>query len=127
MSNTEIINAYRALYRAGLRAIHYSKPARYVLRNTLREAFREEPISNFSARRVENTLQFLQRAEQDTGMEHKILRNLLKARYWRQRRTTRRTMVNQQTRLAAHVRKTVYAHFDHTVGMLNETLGLCLR
>ena len=127
MSNAEILHAYRSLYRATLRAIHFSKPARFELRDTIRTSFRTEPSSNFSQKRVANTLEFLARAEKDTGMEHKILKNLLHVKYWRRNRVTGRTMVNQQTKLAAHVRKTIYAHFDHTVGMLNETLGLCLR
>ena len=84
MTDQAILSAYRHLYRSALRAIHYSSPARHVVRETIRNAFRTESAYNFSLQRVKNTEDFLKRAEQDTGMEHRILKNLLHVRYWQQ-------------------------------------------
>lgn len=81
----KIHHAYRQLYREGLRAIRYSKPTRYALRDTLRKSFRSEPVANFDAARVERTLRFLQLASKERAMEHKILKNLLLVRGWQER------------------------------------------
>lgn len=48
----------------------------------MRNAFRTEPFENFNLGKIRNTEDFLKRAEQDTGMEHRILKNLLHVRYW---------------------------------------------
>jgi hypothetical protein len=82
MTEQAILRSYRHLYRNALRATHHSSPAKYVIKATLRTAFRDEPIENFDIRRIKNTEAFLRRAEQDTGMEHRILKNLLHVRYW---------------------------------------------
>lgn len=77
-----VLHAYRQLYRHGLQAIHYSSPARYTLRETLRSSFRTQTRAEFDAKKVENTLSFLHRAALDTGMEHKLVKNILHVRYW---------------------------------------------
>ena len=127
MSDLNIIHTYRALYRAGLQAIHYAKPARYDLRNTLRSAFREEPRSNFSASRIANTLEFLHRARQNNGMEHRILKTILHVKWWRQNTQLGKSLIADQTPLSVHIRRTAYANFDETLRMFNATQGLCLR
>ncbi len=82
MTDQAVIHAYRHLYRNALRATHRSSPAKHVIRETIRTAFRVEPAFTFSLQRVKNTEDFLKRAENDTGMEHRILKNLLHVRYW---------------------------------------------
>jgi hypothetical protein len=82
MTNLESLRAYRHLFRAALRAVRHSSPAKYQIRDTMRLAFRDEAPDTFNQHRVENTLHFLQRAESHAGMEHKILQNLLHVRYW---------------------------------------------
>ena len=82
MTNSKILDAYRHLYRAALRAVNHSPPAKYQIRDSMRSAFRTEPATSFDQRRVDNTMDFLRRAREFSGMEHKILRNLLHARYW---------------------------------------------
>ena len=76
-----IVHAYRHLYRQGLKAIQYSTPARHVLRSTMRDSFRSTR-DKFDPSRIANTLRFLERATNMTGFEHKIVKNLLLARYW---------------------------------------------
>jgi hypothetical protein len=77
MSREAIIHAYRHLYRQSLRAVQFSKPARYDLRDRLRLAFRRGSPNDFDAHKVENTLEFLRYATRENGVEHKIVKNLL--------------------------------------------------
>ena len=84
-SKADIILAYRNLYRHGLHAVRYAKPARYAFRNILREAFGKSPASAFDAKRIGNTILFLQNAAKFKGMEHKIVKNLMHVR-WSQRK-----------------------------------------
>ncbi len=77
MSHDAIIRAYRHLYRHGLRAVQFSKPARYTLRDRLRLAFRTGAAADFHAQKVQNTIEFLQHATRERGLEHKIVKNLL--------------------------------------------------
>lgn len=82
MTDQAILHAYRHLYRSVRRATHRAPSAKYVIRETLRTAFRTEPAYNFSLQRVKNTEDFLKRAEMDTGVEHRILKQLTHVRYW---------------------------------------------
>jgi hypothetical protein len=77
MSREQILHAYRHLYRHGLRAVQFSKPARYTLRNRLRLAFRKGTPAELNTQKTNNTLKFLQYATVESGLEHKILKNLL--------------------------------------------------
>ena len=127
MSSQEIILAYRSLYRATLQAIHFSKPARFYARDTLRHAFRHETATNFSPERVENTLRFLKAAAATNGIEHHVLKNILHVKYWEKNIFLPKTMIRNQDPLSVHVRTTKMATFYQTLGMLNESMGLCLR
>lgn len=82
VSNQAIVHAYRHLYRQGLKVIRYSTPGRHVLRSILQTSFRSAPREEFNPSRIANTLRFLERAAAVTGYEHKIVKNLLFARYW---------------------------------------------
>ncbi len=84
------MHAYRHLYRAFLCAVQYSTPARHVVRDRLRAAFRAgaghtaaaaAARARFSAVSVRRTLTFLEYAARHRGMEHRILKNLLHIRY----------------------------------------------
>lgn len=79
-----IVHAYRHLYRAGLKVVNYSTPSRHVLLRILRSSFRSSPALNFNPQKVFNTLQFLQRAADVAGLEHRIVKNLMMVRYWEQ-------------------------------------------
>ena len=83
MSTTDILRAYRQLYRTGLRAIRYARPARFEFRDILRESFRTQPSAAFNARRIDNTVKFLETAGTHNGTEHKILKNVLHLRFWK--------------------------------------------
>ncbi len=82
MSRQELLHAYRNLYRTGLRAVHYARPARWAIRDILREAFRSNAATSLNPRRIQNTLKFLENAGAYTGTEHKILKNLLYLKFW---------------------------------------------
>lgn len=85
MPNKAIVHAYRHVLRHGLRAIQFSKPARFTLRDRLRAAFRKGSASDFDQQRIANTLEFLQYAERQNGLEHKVVKNLLFV-WWEQDR-----------------------------------------
>lgn len=82
-----MIHAYRHLYRQGLKAIQYSTPGRHILLKSLRNSYRSSPSEQFDPAKITNTLRFLERATEVAGMEHKILKNLLLARYWEDRKS----------------------------------------
>lgn len=87
MGEQEIVKAYRDLYKGTLKAVRYSKPARFTARNIIAEAFRRRPQRDFNPSQIKNTLEFLKRAETFRGYEHRILRGLLHARWWQDHRS----------------------------------------
>ena len=80
--HSEVITAYRHLYQHGLRAVQYSAPARYTLRDRLRDAFRKREVSDFSTLRVANTIEFLKGATKEKGIEHKVIKTILFVWYY---------------------------------------------
>jgi hypothetical protein len=83
MSSRPVLHAYRHVLRHGLRAIKFSKPARYTLRDRLRLAFRKSPASDFDPVKIETTLEFLRYAEEFNGLEHDIVKGVLRV-WWDQ-------------------------------------------
>ena len=82
---TQILHAYRSLLRNGLHAVQYSKPSRYILRDTLNDAFRSTPESDFDLAKIANTVKFLETAALTNGTEHKVVKNLMRVRYWQRK------------------------------------------
>jgi len=80
--------AYRHLFKHTLRAVQYSKPARFVVQDRMRNAFRGSPPETFDASRIERTLQFLDGATKSKGLEHKVLKNLMFV-WWEQKKLRR--------------------------------------
>lgn len=77
----ELVHSYRHMYRALLRAVQYSKPARYTARDQLRDGYRNRKRHNFDRNKIERTIEFLNGAARETGLEHRILRNLISTRF----------------------------------------------
>jgi hypothetical protein len=137
-SKVEIIQAYRSLRRASLRAVQSSNHAKLVIFSRLRHAFSTSPVSDFDARRISNTVLFLENAAKDRGIEHKIVKNLVQIwgtqkKQWEIRhnvgltRTRRkRTGIGGEEEGGGLVCQ-AYDQVWWTLGMLNESLGLCLR
>ncbi|KAF4770396.1 hypothetical protein N7455_007441 [Penicillium solitum] len=125
-----MVHAYRHLYRQGLKAIQYSTPGRHMLLKSLRQSYRSSPSEDFNPAKINNTLRFLERATEVAGMEHKILKNLLLARYWEQAHLVRESRVPRSLGLG-HVenqlRTSAFDHYNLTLDRLNESLGTCLR
>ena len=126
MSKENIIHAYRHLYRQSLRAIQFSVPARYTLRDRLRLAFRKGHASDFHPEKVKTTLEFLQYATRENGLEHKIVKNLLFVWYNQARGGFKRGRGGIQTPEEMENKITAYDTFNHNIRMLNESMGLCL-
>ncbi|KAK4190008.1 hypothetical protein QBC35DRAFT_491758 [Podospora australis] len=83
-SSTDLVYAYRKLLRAGLRAVQFAKPSRYIITEQLRKGFRDRH-GVFDAERIRRTVWFLNSAAQSRGIEHKILKNLCRVHWERDR------------------------------------------
>ncbi|EGX95569.1 hypothetical protein CCM_00223 [Cordyceps militaris CM01] len=79
-SRQEVLHAYRHLYKGLLRGVQYSIPARYIVRDQIRLAFRQGDVdpaaTTWDASAIKRTLWFLSAAGREKGLEHRILRNL---------------------------------------------------
>jgi hypothetical protein len=84
-SRHDILSAYRQLYRGLIHAVQFSKPARFTARDQLRDAFRKEDPSTFNRQKIDNTVEFLKLATNEAGLEHRIVKNLLRTNYERRR------------------------------------------
>ncbi|KIW38176.1 uncharacterized protein PV06_10125 [Exophiala oligosperma] len=127
MGRTDILHAYRHLYRSGLRAVHYSYPARWEIRDILRDCFRSQPEAAFNARRISNTLGFLEKARVYNGTEHKILKNLLHVKFWKNKGLNHYLMKQSNADYAIATRRNVWRQYQATLTMLNESLDICLQ
>lgn len=75
-----ILLAYRHLYQHLLRAVKYSKPARYIARDRIRAAFRNSSPhqqQHFQPAEISRTLEFLDNAAKYRGLEHRIVKNCM--------------------------------------------------
>jgi len=95
----------------------------------LRDSFRNSPSSAFNPGRIQKTLEFLRTASEHNGTEHRILKNILFVRYWRDYPNKNKLYgaIRDNTDVGLDLRQNSKAHFDATLTMLNESLGLCLR
>ncbi|KAE9375428.1 DUF1763-domain-containing protein [Stipitochalara longipes BDJ] len=126
-SSQEVIHAYRHLYRGLLHAVQFSKPARYVARDQLRKAFRMEHPSTFNQEKIGRTVEFLGFAAKETGLEHRIVRNLLHTAYWEQKKHAFEIKERKPTTIQSQIQGTAKLHYQMTLAMLNDSMGLCLR
>ncbi|TKA80412.1 hypothetical protein B0A49_01189 [Cryomyces minteri] len=124
-SRKNVVLAYRHIYRHGLRAVQYSAPARYTLRDRLRNTFRKGTPSDFSRDRIDKTLQFLDGAARSKGIEHRIVKTLLFVWFHEPYSIAKR--LNSKERAETKIKSTAYDHFYHTLDMLNESVGMCIR
>ncbi|KAK9417892.1 putative DUF1763-domain-containing protein [Seiridium unicorne] len=129
MADINVLHAYRHLYRHGLRAVQFSKPSRYVLRDRLRVAFREKNAT-LDAAAVEKTVLFLEAAQRSSGLEHKVLKNLLFVALHRYQPRPLKISILENKRMIPfnkELKATAFKHYDMTIAMLNKSMGLCLR
>ncbi|KAF2396590.1 DUF1763-domain-containing protein [Trichodelitschia bisporula] len=128
-TKAEIVRGYRHLLRGGYHAVQYSTPARYVLRDRLRLNFRQGKPEDFERWRVDNTLELLANAAKHHGLEHKLVRSLLMTWYWEPVHWEDRgvTGLSNKNGWSYPFRARAYDNFYHTLHMLNESMGLCLR
>ncbi|KAE9969741.1 hypothetical protein EG328_011542 [Venturia inaequalis] len=127
-THLEILHAYRHLLRTSLHAVQYATPARHVILSRLRLSFRSSTLSSFEPIRIANTLQFLRNAGETTGIEHKVLKNLLHVWYWEPAQWKARTKLRGAGREGQRlVLEGAYGGFYWGLRMLNESMGLCIR
>jgi hypothetical protein len=99
-----------------------------VARDQLRRAFRE-PGATYDERGIKRTNWFLEAAAREKGMEHRILKNLLRVQNMRFRKRGYSSYdplkhASYEMRVA---NATAYNHYDMTVAMLNKSMGTLLR
>lgn len=133
-SRQEVLHAYRHLYKGLLRGVQYSIPARYIVRDQIRLAFRQGDVdpaaTTWDASAIKRTLWFLSAAGREKGLEHRILRNLVRmhseraapTRRWRRALFWGKKPPDETDRY-----EHAFQHYDATVAMLNKSMGLCLR
>ncbi|KAH6722181.1 hypothetical protein BKA61DRAFT_467353 [Leptodontidium sp. MPI-SDFR-AT-0119] len=125
-ASTDLIHAYRQLYRGLLHAVQYSKPARYLARDQLRNAFRKGDPASFDQQKVTRTIEFFKYAAEEKGLEHRIVKTLLQTSYWEAREEHRLERLSKFP-VPKEVRRTARTHYNMTLAMLNDSMGLCLR
>ncbi|KAJ4351796.1 uncharacterized protein N0V89_007140 [Didymosphaeria variabile] len=126
MSQQQIVCAYRHLFRQGLRAIQYSKPARFTLRDRIRLAFRKGSAADFDAQKIQNTLEFLQYATKENGLEHKIVKNLLFVWWSQENGGKSKSTQKSPTHELMRMKTTAFDAFNYNIDMLNESMGICI-
>ncbi|EXF80978.1 hypothetical protein CFIO01_06579 [Colletotrichum fioriniae PJ7] len=134
MDKTPIIHAYRHLYRELLRAVQFAPPHRYTVRNQLRASFRDKDAV-WDTEVSKRTLWFIQAARKEAGIEHKVLKNLVRVAWERQNMDTWKVSFRKDSESrgkdviqeANNMKATVYNHYDMTINMLNKSMGIRLR
>ncbi|KAK0706780.1 hypothetical protein B0T26DRAFT_472481 [Lasiosphaeria miniovina] len=135
MADLELIHAYRHLLRAGLRAVQFSKPGRFVIRDKLRAGFRD-PDGILDADRVRRTTWFLNGAAQARQIEHRIVKNIVMVSFARKREANRmawglQVKMDAQGQRKPYPPESVTGHefeaYERTIALLNDSMGLCLR
>lgn len=83
----EHASAFRQLWRAGMAAAISTRfPGhRFVIRDLLRNGFRQNNCSFYSKEKVENTVKFLEMAANRKSVEHLILKNRLHIQMFRRK------------------------------------------
>jgi len=87
MDKAYVRSVYRRLWRAGHIAIQNRTPERYIIRDKLRYAFRNE-TSLPSPTEIDNTERFLLTAGRRRGVENNIVKGLCLVHWKRARRRT---------------------------------------
>ncbi|KAB2579506.1 hypothetical protein DIS24_g432 [Lasiodiplodia hormozganensis] len=130
-ADRDILRAYRHLYTWSLRAVQYSQPARFTVRDRLRRLFRTNDRASFDQRRIDNTVEFLRGATREKGLEHRIVKRLLHV-WWQEhswKRSDRYLNTWKPSRSKDEIRiaRTIYDPFYHKIRMLNEAMGMCIQ
>ena len=77
-SKLDVIHAYRHILRCSFSAVHRSPRAVVTVRRQVRAAFRDTPAEEFDAEVVKRTGWFLKAAAKTKGVEHRVVKNLVR-------------------------------------------------
>ncbi|KAM0806055.1 hypothetical protein BDR22DRAFT_968169 [Usnea florida] len=126
-SSQDIVRSYRLLYRHALYAVQYATPARHTARTLLQNAYRTGVAADYDAQKINNTVTFLEGAAREKGLEHKILKSLLYTWYWdiHNRKAGKRRLDLKTLDMRAEQSQAIIQHFEVTLKMLNESMGMC--
>lgn len=128
---TQVTLAYRKLLKTSSQAVRFATPAKHLVRHILRDSFRGSPATAFNPRRINNTIRFLEQASEHNGLQHKILKNIIHVRWWKDHKDKLKIpdSLKANTDVAMDLRQNVAfgAQFDATLILFNESMDLCLR
>ena len=122
----EIVRSYRTIYRHALHAVQFSTPSRYTVKTILENAYRTRGPSEFNNDKINNTIMFLQGAASEKGMEHRILKSLLHTWWWENESKTQANQSHKFEQKRNELSQSAIDHFEITLKMLNESMGMCL-
>lgn len=74
--------AYRNMLRRSYKAVAYAQPAKTTVRNLLRASFRD-PNGTLDPKLLNRMGWFLHNAAKENGLEHRIVKNLLLVKFWK--------------------------------------------
>ncbi|KFX91374.1 hypothetical protein O988_07770, partial [Pseudogymnoascus sp. VKM F-3808] len=112
------------LYKGLLRAVRYSKPSRFIVRDELRLAYRKSDSGAFDEGKIARTLEFIEGAAREKGIESQILKNMCHTEHMR--RFTGRNAMHRPKGVAGAVKEKSFEHYNSTIAMLNDSMGMCL-
>ncbi|KAG4303463.1 hypothetical protein PCK1_000427 [Pneumocystis canis] len=125
MNQAEVRALYRQFWRVGHQAVRHAIPAKYIIHDKIREAFR---ASCPSVEKINNTLEFLINAGERKGLEYAILKNLCRLHHSKKLYIKRRKKPLSSFKAEElSLYEKVYDECNLTLHMLNETCVLCLR
>lgn len=133
-----ILQQYRTILRAGLRAVQYARPARYQIHQKIRAAFetpqnlkhgekcKDSQIKYEPAQSFLNTVDFLNTAARQKGRENDIVKNLCYVEYdnWKTANTRSRLRLKEENKTNL---ERVEKEYRYMIEMMNKTLKLELR
>lgn len=117
LPKSQLTRFYRSLYRNGLKAVNYRAPQKYVFAAELRKRFELTHPTSVSESALENTTRFFHNAAHYTGMEARIVTNLVHTAFSQSKGTSKKHAAAQQPLLAMH---------RSLVSQLNKQFNLCL-
>ncbi|KAF2083464.1 DUF1763-domain-containing protein [Saccharata proteae CBS 121410] len=124
-SRQDILRAYRHIFTHSLRAVQYSTPSRYTVRDRLRHVFRTNSPEAFDQAKIDNTIEFLKGATREKGIEHKVVKTLVDI--WWDEPTFRRKPQAHNAKEVIRATRTAHDPMYHAIRMLNESMGMCIQ
>lgn len=121
----QLREAYRLLLRYGYRACERTHPHRTILRNYLRQKFRNESLEPPSATALANTVKFVKAAAEWTGLERRCIATMIHVEHskYEQSKTKRSQAARKRDQSLLDFNS---AFYESIITGLNKSMDLCL-